>query len=565
MHAPPRVHARSRGPISPDLFVSIVCVLIPASSLAGPVTLWNEVDGNGSLTVTLDDFGSFGDAFQGGDQWLDLFDPSPDPVAGDLPEQAVTFATAVFFYVDPSEIGDGTHQGVASAHLGISTIYGDGNIICTVTRANSTDNLPTSTDSAFLCTGPNVEFEAQLTQSVSLLDPGPNGGAAAALEQSYSITNAGVGALELIVVKHIDMDTPWSGGGGFNLNDLVGVDFAELDRPQVFAKDEDVQTATLVLRTTQDPWLDPRTVDSVYYVEKQGFTPPPNPGYPGGSCPTYDYGTDFQVWDNYGAPNCWKNFIPGAGHDVPGTSPPTQGDAAIGLQVEMQPGFGQPYQLLFTTVYGLRPPQQPHRIPPRLETRTIQYNTDTACGEFLWTLTNINPVVPGEDFVEIDTFYIDVESGDGGAAPCTEMISPDGWTAELCAGFTNGHALYRFSVDDPDNALDLGGEVHGRLSIKTNGLDATTNPATLIEVPPLSVVLYGAQDQEDAQCNFNFGPTRDGGWSGSVIATAFLPVPPLDAWAKAILTAAFAIAATLALTRARPIRMQPTNAMEIGS
>lgn len=120
---------------------------------AGPVPLWNGVTGDGSLTVTVDDFGSHADAFQGGPQWLDFFDPSADPIEGELFEDFPTFATNLFFFIDPSEIGNGTHRGVASSHQGILATYNDGNITCVVTRENSTDNLPASTDSAFSCTG----------------------------------------------------------------------------------------------------------------------------------------------------------------------------------------------------------------------------------------------------------------------------------------------------------------------------------------------------------------------------------------------------------------------------
>ncbi len=342
---------------------ALVSATVAAPALAGPVPLWNEITGDGSLGVTVDDFGSFGDAFQGGPQWLDNFDPSADPIHGELPENFVTFSTAIFFYIDPSETGDGTHRGVASAHSGIAATYDDGNINCVVTRPNSINNLPTATDSAFFCIGPGVAFDVELTQTVSALPTGPDGAATAALAQQYVITNTGSETIELITVKHTDMDMPWGGGGPFHTDDVVGVDFAEFVRPQIFARDDELVTADLTLRTADDMWLDPATVDVVYFTGKQTVPPPPNPHYPASSCPPPGgSGTDFQVWNNYGAPNCWKNYIPSVGHDAPGESPPSMGDVSIGMQVELRLPVGEPHDVSFVTQYGRGPQNAPPQV-----------------------------------------------------------------------------------------------------------------------------------------------------------------------------------------------------------
>ncbi len=326
-------------------------------SFGAPVTLWNEVTGDGSLTVTVDDFGSFADGFAGGPAMPDLFNPSPDPVEGELFEEFATFATEVFLFVDPSGDGNGTHRAVLSTHAGILSTYENGNIDCVIVQENSTDNLPTSTDSEFRCTGDGFAITFVLTQTVSAAPDGPHGEATAELEQTYAVTAEGLAPLDVTLVKHIDEDMPWGGIVNFYLDDIVGADFAELARPQVYARDRDLNTAVVTLRTREDMWTDPRTVDFVYYPGKQNLPPPPgNPNYPTAICPVQDYGTDFQIWDNYGVPNCWRNYVPGVGYDVPGETPDVQGDSFIGLQVNARlADGGNPYEVTFVTRYGHGP------------------------------------------------------------------------------------------------------------------------------------------------------------------------------------------------------------------
>ncbi len=347
------------------LTIILITVGAAAHTQAAPVTLWNEVTGDGSLTVTVDDYGSFADTFGGGPQMLDLFNPSPDPLEGELFEEFATFATEVFLFIDPSGVGNGTHRAVLSTHAGILSTYPNGNANCEIVQENSTDNLPTSTDSEFRCEGGGSNLTFTLTQTVSSAPGGPNDVATASLEQTYAVTSESLSVVEFILVKHIDADMPWGGGSGFYLDDTVGVDFAELGRPQVYAVDRNLNTAAMTLRTREDMWLDPRTVDFVYYPGKQNLPPPPgNPNYPDASCPAHDYGTDIQIWDSYGVPNCWKNYVPQVGYDVPGQSPvDAEGDSFMGLQLDARVTGGEaPYELTFVTQYGHGPLVAPPQI-----------------------------------------------------------------------------------------------------------------------------------------------------------------------------------------------------------
>ncbi len=525
----------------------IALSVIGGRANAEELTIWNGIDGQGSLTVTTDDYGSFGTGLG----WPDLYDFGPDV---DPPgERPFTFATTLFVFVDPSEIGQGTHRGVLSTHPLLLNLYSNANVFGEVTSPNTLIDART-TASGYSVLGDGMDLRWTLRQEVSVGLTSP-GGPSARLEQTYVITNHGDETLEFIVVKHLDEDLPGDGGGPFHLFDFVGVDFSEFGRPQVYAQDRELPLGAIVLRTREDMTLNPRTVDFVYYVGKQNApTPPGNPAYPGGECPPHDYGLDTEIWDNYGVPNCWKNFVAGVGYNVPGTSPlPIDGDGFIGLQVEAALPPGETYEVTFVTSYGARPIVDV-QIPPALSTQTIGYDSTTGCGEFLWKLKNRNPLVAGKDPASITEFYIDVEAGDGGNA-CATMTPPQGWTVTLCEGVDgNGHALYRFSGGDP---IPIGGKVIGRLEVDTNGLVESTNPLTQIAVPPLSVVLHGAQDQEDAECNFNFGPTVHGDWGIRTIATAFLPVPSADARSRIALALLFSTGGImLLLGPARSNRIQ---------
>ncbi|MEE9294520.1 MAG: hypothetical protein V3W34_06130 [Phycisphaerae bacterium] len=316
---------------------------------AAEVTLWTGVAGDGSLTVVVDDYGSFGHGFKAPD-WFQVQDMDP---------QGRTAATTIFLFIDPSTVGNGTHRGVFSGHGGYIDTYDDGNLVFEVKQENSTDNLPTSTDSVINVFGAGGVFlQVTLTQTVSELGPGPNGEVRAQLEQTYCFTNTGGSTREWIIVKHIDVDD----GGGFDLDVQVGADFAELGRPQVYVQDRKLTNAALVLRTrdNHDPrfadefGVVPNSIDFVYYATKQSIRPRGNPEYPGGSCPAYGFGTDFFIWDNYGAPNCWKNNVPRVGYDVPGISPQLSGDASLGLQVEAALEPGKSYEVAFVTLYVQR-------------------------------------------------------------------------------------------------------------------------------------------------------------------------------------------------------------------
>ena len=278
-------------------------------------------------------------------------------------------AGSSFLFVDPSDgSGGGTHRGIATSHPDATELYYPDSdpcsIECTVTSPNSGSNGDVTTSSTFDCTGVGIDLSFTLTQTVSSFPPGPNGEAAALLSQEYTVTN-NAAQIPLTLTHHIDQDMPWGSDPNYHLDDRIGADFAELNRFQVYAQDEELTTAALIFRTPNDVSENPMVtqnpdtgfVDHNYYVGKQNLLAPPgNPRFPGGDCPEQDFGTDFQIWNNYGLPNCWKDFVPTAGYNIPGISAPgISGDAFIGLQTRISIGLNESFAITYQTLYGFRP------------------------------------------------------------------------------------------------------------------------------------------------------------------------------------------------------------------
>lgn len=521
--------------------VALVSMLVSGAE----VTIDNQVVGDGHLNITTDDFGAFAAAFAGGFAWLDLFDPSADPKQGPLDEEFPTFGTNLFLFTGPSGCGEGLQRVALALHEGIASTY-QGNLDTEIIEANKLVD-PQTTASAFVVSGGGVDLRFDLIQHVDSDPTGPGGEAVAFIEQTYAITNQGPITLNFVLIKHIDPDMKWSGGPSTWLDDIVGVDFFEFDRPQVFGQDAELLPAAFVLRTREDMTLNPATQTFSYYAGKQGVTPPGNPAFPCDDCPMYDYGTDFQIWNNYGVPNCWRNFVPGAGYNVPGAVPPLSGDTLMGLQLEVSLASGAVYEVTFVTRYGFRP-VIPDCLPPVLRLFPQSLDEKSGCGEFVWSLKNVNPNIPGQGARDIETFYIDIEAGSGGKV-CAEFDPPAGWNVTLCEGFDeNGHALYRFTDGPP---IPSGQKLFGRLTIDTNGLSPTTNPETDITVPVLSIIAHAAQhadatgcNADEAACDFSFGPRTSGDWSLPAESAIFLPVPAMDLTTRMLLLLLLTITGT---------------------
>lgn len=185
-------------------------------------------------------------------------------------------------------------------------------------------------------------------------------------------------------------------------------------------------------------------------------------------------------------------------------------------------------------------------FPPAVRCLNVQYLPNN-CAEFALSVRNANV----ND--SIDTFYLDIQAGTGGAICNTlaNVTPPAGYTPTLCGGWTAGHALLRFVGPN----IAPGGTVNLRLVVDTNGPSPT--PYAGGTVPAYSVLVSGAQggvNQPMEACNFGFGPGVAGDWGAPPSScTAFLPVPSLSGWSKAVLAAIVLAGGLLVLRSRRPM------------
>ena len=560
----------------------------------------NTVDGY--LAVTVDTFGSFG-AFSPL-LWPDNFNPSPDPVEGELDLEAPTFMSTMMIFTGTGGCGPGGQKGVLTEHSGIIDFVagceGGTTLNTTIISSQTCGPQPGAgdpppecqeTSSAFQVTGSGVDLRFDVTQRVDAVADGPNGEKASELSQTYEIFNEGP-AVTFRLVHHVDEDMPWGGGVEFYLDDLVGVDFAAFGYPVAVAQDRDLITAAMILRTRENMMLNPNTVEFNYYSAKNGVVPPGNPDFP---CPDDPFGplcgTCCEIWDNAGVPNAWRNYVPERGYNIPAISPlGTDGDSLYGLQVEVSLGPGETYELTWVTTYGFRPPPE-GCVPPSLDIETTRFDSDTETCEMIWRFTNDN----AEETAKFSVFYLDVETGNKGQSD-TVMTAPPGWTVTCDQFVAVGHNLYQFTKDDPlpENGLAPGQSVTGTFKVSPRRGADWVNSTTGIEVPRFSVVIHPAQGDgsfcnnlpaaEDCDtvtfgpgligigpadcdtdlclpaancvgtpgdCDPKLIPVALGDWGGRNEIACFLAAPAMSTWAKMVLGILLVGGGTLLVLRSR--------------
>ncbi|MCZ6612725.1 MAG: hypothetical protein O6941_08820, partial [Planctomycetota bacterium] len=161
---------------------------------------------------------------------------------------------------------------------------------------------------------------------------------------NYTITNNSTLPIVFELVSTFDGDLIWFGDFeddtvGTGTNGSPGVD------RYVFEGEVGQPTQTI---TISSPTGD------AYAGSKLGINP--DPGDP--NCPDYAFGTDVQVWDAYGIPDCWRNHIAAVGYDTDGESggsPPNCGapcDALALLEIPVALAAGATTTVTVTHTYG---------------------------------------------------------------------------------------------------------------------------------------------------------------------------------------------------------------------
>lgn len=325
----------------------------PGSGIVqGVSTIATGTDQNvdGFLSIAPDDFGQWASVtFSGGG---DIFNPA----GAFLPLEA-TFTSALFLFV-PSR----SQRAVLTEnpdHLG--TVF-DGSLTLAVTSPSvgsdtNGDTVDDTLMSSFTATGTDTALSVDLTQSVTELVAGVS----AVVQQDYTITNDAAMSADLVLARVYDGDLLWD--GDFS-NDQVGTGTNAGPGDTYVFEQEASDPATSV--TLSSP------IATSYFGGKNGVLP-------GLGAPPYNFGTDTEVFDNFGVPTSWVNNIAGVGYDtdgVSGTAPagstaPEDGFAGLGFQLTLPPGATATVTVYHT--YGQERPEPPAPAEPIIAIPTLGF------------------------------------------------------------------------------------------------------------------------------------------------------------------------------------------------
>ncbi|MCH8166038.1 MAG: hypothetical protein IH889_10565 [Planctomycetes bacterium] len=294
---------------------------------------------DGYLDVSPDVFGSYASAGFGGQ--ADHYNP-----VGPAGLQEAAFSSGLYLFV-----GDTQRELLSDNDQWQGVFPGDGSLDRIVTAANSAsdtngDGVNDTLTSGFNVSGGDTDLSFDVTQHVERIIP-LGGNPVAILTQDYTITNNSTLPIDFELVSTFDGDLLWVGDFeddtvGTGTNGSPGVD-------RYVYEGEVGQPATAI--TISSPTGD------AYAGSKLGINPAGGP-----PCPDYGFGTDVQVWEAYGIPDCWRNHIAAVGYDTDGESggsPPNCGapcDALALLEIPVALAAGAMTTVTVTHTYGANAP-----------------------------------------------------------------------------------------------------------------------------------------------------------------------------------------------------------------
>lgn len=342
---------------------------------------------DGFLEVNPDAYGSWSSVTFGGSG--DTFNPAGAVGAGE-----VVFTTGLMLF-------SGTDRALLSANFGWELILttlssltkAPGAITFSDTNGDSVDDTATS---SFTVSGggAGLNLSFSLVQKVS-----SDGSGVSIMRQTYEITNNGGSTATFSMVRALDADLPWDGApSDFWLNDEVGTTMHGAGAGvYVFQQEVGDSSGAMTLSSPEA---------TNYYAGKNGVDPL------GAGLP-FGYGTDVQVWDAYGIPANWVDFVAGVGagvNGVSGSNPPgadASADAFIGLGFDLSIAAGATETITIFHTYG-------QASPPAPDCPCLADLTGTTCGtntnDFFAFLGFYQAMAPQADFspgggININDFF----------------------------------------------------------------------------------------------------------------------------------------------------------------
>ena len=314
-----------------------------------PLATGNNSGVDGYLLIAPDPYGAWAPPFGGGTgTTTDRYNP-----VGPETTQVAAFTSGHFFFVDTSARAllstSGDWAGTISSQTNL-TVAITQNVVASDESGNGTDDTGVS---AFQISGGGIGLALtfDLVQHVQSVGLGPVQGAL--LTQEYTITNLANGPIDFTLVRAFDGDLIWN--GDFT-DDNVGTGTNGSPDERYVYESEPGDTATAI--TLSSPQ------GSAYSGGKHGVDPDG-----AGGDPAYNFGTDVQVWEDFGIPGAWQNHIAGVGYDTngdSGASPPGSTDPRdafmhldIPVSLAAGPGPGSSTTIVIHHTYGHNAPLIP--------------------------------------------------------------------------------------------------------------------------------------------------------------------------------------------------------------
>ncbi|MBU0617393.1 MAG: hypothetical protein KKI02_06735 [Planctomycetes bacterium] len=306
--------------------------------------LRNGVTGDGELHIRSDGYGAV-------TVWTwttnyDLYDPIGDDALTNC-----SFAASTFVYSPVTEdrlaLGqpgrdlDTTYNVGAGATLSYEMVWP-----LVQWDSNGTGYNDTSI-STFRVYGGNGGYNLifDLIQTVSE----PVQGGISTWNARYTITNIAAEPASFLIERHDDLDI-WFDASA---EDCAGTASVGAVRNVYMREADTIPNHENLVVALSSP-----TPGYVYCAARSGFDPDG-----AGPDPNMVYGTDYQIWDNYGVPTSWQDYTAGIGYNMDGIlgeqRPPGSADPYDGfmlLQWELALAPGEAAEIDVVTTYGSETP-----------------------------------------------------------------------------------------------------------------------------------------------------------------------------------------------------------------
>ena len=295
--------------------VAIAAILAPAVGLGQTVNIDNGVGGAGHLDVNIDAYGAYGN-------WNAAYTDNFEPTGAASGQPTFSAGFRLFSGQDRVLLTDMSQWN--------GTLTG-GTWLRTITTPVFNVNAFTAS-SSFEVTGAFPGDPAILSFDVRQI-VSSGGAGVAILDQFYTITNVSGSGMSFNMNRVLDADLIW--GTSFTDDHVAaapGLAWVVMHNPG---------------STTQAMAMSagPGAPNNFYWGGKQSHVPTGGP-------PAFGFGSDVVVWDNFGLPTTWENYMSYVGYNTAGDSGTFAQDGHVGLNWHLSLGEGASTNIAVRTVYG---------------------------------------------------------------------------------------------------------------------------------------------------------------------------------------------------------------------